>query len=167
MNGQFDRELDLLIEHEGLNEESVYLRDYQDFEEIPLFSRFDNISFLGSLSFDEKNKVLIKKGLEVLEKSVELVTGKLPKNDCLDYFSCLTLTDIDDFHEVNCYTPNIFISKRKRWLLQHLDLTQKNTPEEKLINGYLVLLGRGEYVVSVPSNYSEDNKRIYVVKCSI
>ncbi|MGK2889012.1 MAG: Imm15 family immunity protein [Candidatus Malihini olakiniferum] len=79
MNSLFDRKLDLLIEYEGLNEESVYICDYQDFEEVPLFSRFDNISFLYSLSFDAKKKILIKKGLETLEKNVELIAGKLPK----------------------------------------------------------------------------------------
>ncbi|WP_080752628.1 Imm15 family immunity protein [Pectobacterium fontis] len=52
------------MEQEGLNEESIYLRDYQAFEEIPLFSSFENISLLGSLSFDDKNKFLIKKVLK-------------------------------------------------------------------------------------------------------
>ncbi|PWC17627.1 hypothetical protein DDT52_15475 [Brenneria roseae subsp. roseae] len=164
MKGQFERELELLIEYEGLNNESIYLRDYQDFEEIPLFSRFESISFLESLSFDEKNKILIKKGIELVEKSTNLVKEKLSENNFLDYFSCLTLTDIDDFHEINCFTPNIFISKRKIWLLYHLNLIQKNTVEENLIKEYLVSLGRERYMVSVPSNYSDDNKRIYVIK---
>ncbi|KHN54450.1 Imm15 family immunity protein [Pectobacterium fontis] len=164
MNGKFDKELDFLMEQEGLNEESVYLCDYQSFEEVPLFSRFENISFLESLSFDEKNKVLIKKGIEVLERSVDLVKTRLSENDFLNYLSCLTLTDIDDYHEINCFTPNLFISKRKKWLLHHLNLTQKNTVEENLIKEYLVSMGMSEYTVLVPSNYSVDNKRVYIIK---
>ncbi|MGK2889013.1 MAG: Imm15 family immunity protein [Candidatus Malihini olakiniferum] len=35
----------------------------------------------------------------------------------MDFFYCLTLTDINDFHEVNFYIQNIFISKIKKWLL--------------------------------------------------
>ncbi|WP_164498008.1 Imm15 family immunity protein [Pectobacterium versatile] len=167
MNSQFDTELEFLIEQEGLNNESLYLRDYQSFEEIPLFSRFESISFLESLSFDEKNRVLIKKGIELVENILFSVKRKLSENDFRNYFCCLTLTDVDDYHEINCFTPNILISKRKKWLLHHLNLTQKETAEENLVKEYLVFMERKEYKVLVPSNYSVDNKRMYIIKSFI
>ncbi|WP_189339585.1 Imm15 family immunity protein [Pectobacterium peruviense] len=164
MKNEFDAELEFLMEKEGLNNKSLYLRNYQDFEEIPLFSRFENISFLDSLSFDEKNKILIKKGIELVENILDLVKGTLSESDSRDYFLCLTLTDIDDYHEINCFTPNVFISKRKTWLLHHLNLIQKNTAEENLIKEYLISMARKEYTVLVSSSYSEGNKRMYIMR---
>ncbi|WP_409311088.1 Imm15 family immunity protein [Pectobacterium sp. B1J-3] len=68
------------------------------------------------------------------------------------------------YNEINCFTPNLFISKRKKWLLHYLNLTQKNTVEEKLIKKHLVSMRKSEYTVLVPSNYSVDNKRVYIIK---
>ncbi|MEQ9861931.1 Imm15 family immunity protein [Pectobacterium cacticida] len=164
MKNEFDAELEFLMEKEELNNSSLYLRHYQDFEEIPLFSRFENISFLDSLSFDEKNKILIKKGIELIDNILDLVKGTLSGSDFCDYFLCLTLTDIDDCHEINCFTPNLFISRRKTWLLHHLNLIQKNTAEENLIQEYLNSMEMKGYTVLVSSSYSEDNKRIYIMR---
>lgn len=60
---KLEKKMQELIKKEELNDSSIFFSDYDTFEEIPLFSRWENISFLSSLSFNEKNKVLIKKRL--------------------------------------------------------------------------------------------------------
>ncbi|BDR57620.1 Imm15 family immunity protein [Xylocopilactobacillus apicola] len=57
-----------LIKAEGLDDLQALFAKYETFEEIPIFSRFSHISFLSSLSFNEKYKVLLKTGLDLVEK---------------------------------------------------------------------------------------------------
>lgn len=157
----FDKEMQKLIKKEGLDDPSIFFADYDTFEEIPLFSRWKNISFLSPLSFNEKNKVLIKTGLELIHNS-----KKCECNDIDDYFICLSLTNWDDYEEINCLTPNIYISRRKEWLLSNLKLRETQTIEENIIREYLFSLGLPDRKVFISEGFSE-NKRVYIAHNSM
>ena len=145
-----EMELSLLVEKEGLNNPEVYYKDYESFEEIPLFSRWDHISFLQSYSFNEKNKILIRKGLELVSFVEKKSIKHLKASELKDYFACLTITDWDDYEEKNCLSVNIFITRKKQWILSHLRLKQKSSIEENLVKEYLCSLNADEFDVYVP-----------------
>ena len=116
MSFNLDEQLELLLKKEGLDKFSIYYRDYSTFEEIPLFSKFDRISFLSSLSFNEKNKILINKGIELVTQIRKEARNFLEVTDLDEYLVCLTIEDWDDYEEINCLTTNIFISRKKTGL---------------------------------------------------
>ncbi|MBW7619901.1 Imm15 family immunity protein [Citrobacter portucalensis] len=158
---KFDKEMQKLIKKEGLNDSSIFFSDYETFEEIPLFSRWKNISFLSSLSFNEKNKVLIKKGLELIADGNSCSHNYM--DNVSNYFICLSLTNWDDYEEINCLTPNIFISRRKEWLLSNLKLRETQTIEENIIREYLFSLGASDCKVFISDGFSK-SKRVYIIK---
>lgn len=163
---KFDKKIQRLIKEEGLDDPSVLFADYETCEEIPLFSRWKHISFLVSLSFHEKNKVLIKAFIDLITHGYSLSDRYLDSESANDYFICLSLTDWDDCEEINCLTPNIFVSRRKKWLLSHLNLRETQSVEENLIRGYMFSLGISDCNVFI-SNGFEENKRVYVINKSM
>ncbi|BDR55701.1 Imm15 family immunity protein [Xylocopilactobacillus apis] len=144
-----------LIKAEGLDDPLTLFAEYETFEEIPVFSRFSHISFLSSLSFNEKNKVLLKTCLDLAEKCNSSIKP--------DHFICVSITDWDNYEEINCLTPNLFVSQRKDWLLSKLKLKSTQTVEENLVREYLNSLDRLEYDVYTAIDFKK-YKRIYVVK---
>ena len=158
-----DKEMQRLIKKEGLDNPSVFFTNYETYEEIPLFSRYKNISFLSSLSFNDKNKVLIRKGIDLIANCELMSANYIGSETIDDYFICLSLTDWEDYEEINCLTPNIFISRRKKWLLSNLGLRSSQTIEENIVREYLFSLEVPNYNVCISNSFSE-NKRIYIVR---
>lgn len=161
---KLEKKMQELIKKEELNDSSIFFSDYDTFEEIPLFSRWENISFLSSLSFNEKNKVLIKKTLELIADCNSCSRNYI--DNVNDYFICLSLTNWDDYGEINCLTPNVFVSRRKGWLLSKLKLRETQTIEENIIREYLFSLGFSDCKVFISASFSE-NKRVYVINTSM
>ena len=152
-----------LIKKEKLNDFSIYFKEYESYEEIPLFSRYKNISFLSGFSFNEKNKLLIRQGVELIGYIRGISSDYLNESELEDYFICLSITDLDfhDYKEVGCLSPHICISRRKKWLLSSLELSQKNSIEENLIKEYLYSLNLNSNDVYVTKK-SVNIDRIYV-----
>lgn len=153
-----------LIKKEKLNDFANYFNDYESYEEIPLFTRYKNISFLSDFSFNEKNKILILKGLELLRSIRMMASNYLNESEMKNYFICLTITswDLSDYNEINCLSPNICVSRKKQWLLSCLELTQKNSIEENIIKEYLYslnLANRGVYVTKKTASIN----RVYIL----
>ncbi|WP_416410787.1 Imm15 family immunity protein [Pantoea sp. App145] len=158
----FEKEMEKLKKKEGLDNLSVFFADYETFEEIPLFSRWKNISFLSKLTFNEKNKVLLESSLKMVDFCQKEAVKYLREDELDDYFICTTLTGWDDYDEINCLNANFFISRKKDWLLTHLNLSKNNSIEENLISEYLLSFSRLDFDV-VCSNEFEHNKRVFVV----
>lgn len=161
---KIDKEMQKLIKKEGLDDPSIFFSDYDTFEEIPLFSRWKNISFLSSFSFNEKNKALIKKGLELVSESISCSQNYI--DNVSDYFICLSLTNWNDYEEINCLTPNILISRRKEWIHSNLKLREAQTIEENIIREYLFSLDLFNCKVLISDGFNK-NKRVYVISDSM
>lgn len=157
-----EKELKKLIKKEKLDKPEVYYANYETYEEPPLFSRFSYISFLQDLSFDEKNKILIKTAIELANKALKQVNQYLT-HGIEEYFICVVLTNWDDIDEFNCIKPRIFISRRKSWILSHLKLIQKNTVQELLITCYINELGFNDFKVYRTTLDDKENETIYIV----
>jgi len=157
-----DKKIHNLIKKEGLDDPKVYFSEYETFEELPLFSRWNDISFLSHLSFDEKNKVLLKVAMNLLKKNATLAKSIVNDVELADFFSCITITGWDDAAEMGSLRPNILLTRRKKWLLSNLNLKQSDVPEAKLIKYYLSSISAFNYSV-LTSNGFEKNKRVYII----
>lgn len=160
----FDKEFKRLLHKEGLDNTDVYFADYDTFEEIPLFSRLSSISFLSSLSFDEKNRLFLNVGMDLISYFAGKARDYLDYSEAEDYFICFSLTGWDDYEETNCLTPNIFLSRRKKWILSNLKLQQTHSNEERIVKEYLSSLDLNEsrYDAYVSNGFTK-NKRVYIV----
>lgn len=140
MNDRFKDEINALLKIEGLNNTSAFNKSYTSYEEIPLFSRYSRISFLSTLGFNEKNKILIKIGLDLVRKiKIEIEKYKNGGRG----FVCLSIRNWDpqDYNEVNCLTPSVFLSDSKEWVWERFSFLERNTIEENLIKEYIFSLG--------------------------
>lgn len=61
-----DKGFEKLFTKEGLLKYNTYFLPYESAETIPLYSRYSHIDFLNSYSFNDKNKKIIKNGLELI-----------------------------------------------------------------------------------------------------
>ncbi|PWV98489.1 Imm15 family immunity protein [Mangrovibacter plantisponsor] len=160
---KFDKKIQKLIKKEGLNDPDIFFADYETFEEIPLFSRSSDISFLSSLSFDDKNTILLQSAIELLTMQTNLVVNALGKDKADDFFSCVTITGWDSAEEMGYLKPNILLTQRKTWLLSNLNLKPSDCIEAKLVRKYLADISTPELRVLISDGF-EKNKRLYIVK---
>ncbi|WP_159566460.1 Imm15 family immunity protein [Budvicia diplopodorum] len=161
MSGLLD-EMKMLLKKEGLLQKDLYFADYETFEEIPLFSRTAHIDFLQDFTFDEENTILINQAIGLADNAHKTAIGSLA-NDADDYFVCVSITGWKDIKELNCLTPNLYISRRRAWLLSCLNLEQHHTAQEVLINRYLLASGLEEYMAYSSKSAGGDPVRIYIV----
>lgn len=164
MINKLDNKFNTLIKKEGLDKLNIYFKQYEDFEEIPLFSRLKHITFLSSLSFNEKNKLLINLGVKLIDCILANSNNYINSDEFKEYFICLTITDWDDYKEIDCLTPCIYVSRRKTWILSNLNLSYQSSIEENLVNEYLYSLGVNEYSAFASRNINDENRRIYILK---
>lgn len=167
MINKLNKKFNDLIKKEKLDRFDIYFRQYQDFEEIPLFSRLKHITFLSSLSFNEKNKLLINLSVKLIDCILAKSINYINSEELREYFICLTITEWDDYKEIDCLTPCIYVSRRKTWILSNLKLSYQSSIEENLVNEYLYSLGLNQYSAFVPSGENGENKRIYIIKKNI
>lgn len=159
---KFDKKMQSIIKKERLDDPSILFSDYETFEEIPLFSRWSHIYFLKNMPFDSNNKFLIKHAIRLSDHAMEIACAK--KNpDLDDFFCCVTLTNWDYVDEINCITPNIYVTKRASWLFSYVKLKKTMSEEEVLITNYINEIGLIGYSTYV-SGASVDVSRVYIVK---
>ena len=161
MSGLLD-EMKMLLKKEGLLQKDLYFADYETFEEVPLFSLWHHIDFLKDFTFDEKNTILINQAIGLADNAYKNSVESLAQN-ADEYFICVSVTGWDEAEEINCITPNLFISRRKTWLLSCLALEQHHTPQEVLINRYLAASGLEGYQAYSSKSAKDDEVRIYIV----
>jgi hypothetical protein len=158
---KLDSRIEKIIKKEGFYNDEIYYADYDSFEEIPLFSRWKSISFLKDNSFDENNKLLISHAISLAEYAIT-VSYRKAKEKHEDFFCCVTLTKWDDIEEINCITPNIYISRKKKWLFSYVKLKKTASREESLIMKYINELGLVGYGVYI-SGESSNIRRVYII----
>jgi len=159
-----DKKLELLIRKEGLHQLDIFYKNYVDFEEMPLFSRFSHIALLSKFTFNEKNKILIKKCAELINTIKMEAINYLNESEIKDYFIGLTISDWKDYKEINFLSVKIFLSKRRSWILSNLNLVKKYSIEEHLVSKYLNALNFNYLDVFVTEKDNSEFKRVYVIK---
>lgn len=162
MNKTLDVKIKQLILKEGFDNENLYFAEYETFEEIPLFSRWKNINFLKNTPVDENNKLLISNAISLAEHADEVACNKLGL-DYADYFCCVTLTKWDSIDEIKCITPNIYITRRRKWLFSHVTLKKSSTKEELITTRYVKDLGLENYEVCISGLLDGNVNRVYIV----
>lgn len=159
---KFNKEIQSLIKKEGLDKPNIFFDNYGTFEEIPLFSRWAHVDFLKKYDIEQRNKILIQLANDVASKAIS--DAKTISNLKFDeYFICISVTDWDDIDELGCISPNIFISRRKTWLLSLLELREIESPEVNMLKTYLHDLNINEKIVCVSKSYEDEKDRVYIV----
>ena len=163
MSTNIEKHLSSLAKKEGMDDLSIFFRPYETFEEIPVFSFFDNISFLSGMNFNEKNKIIIKYAIDLLIK-IRAFYGTLNGISKRECFFCISIRDwdIDDYEEINCVTPCIYISTKKIWLTSCAKLIERNSIEEYLVLEYLSSIGETRFKIKRARN-NEEITRIYML----
>ncbi|WP_318357880.1 Imm15 family immunity protein [Enterobacter sp.] len=159
---KLNKQMQSLIKKERLDEQNIFFADYGTFEEIPLFSRWSHVDFLKKYNLDKRNEILLEQAIKLTDSAI--TNAKLIQNlNFNEYFICVSIMDWDDIDERGCISPNIYISKRKSWLLSFLELVEFDSPETSMIKNYLYNLNIKEKRVCVSKSYGGENDRIYIV----
>lgn len=162
---KLDMNIANLLKKEGFDNDQLYYSDYETFEEIPLFSRWNHIEFLKKRARDDNNKLLISHAITLSKHAITLASNNL-KKDYLEYFCCVTLTHWDCIDEINCITPNLYISRRKSWLLSNIKLHSTSSEKESIAKRYIQELGLSDYEAYISSPLGGDINRVYIINKS-
>lgn len=156
------KELHNLIKKEGLDEQNVLFGNYSTFEEVPLFSRWAHINFLKKYDFDIKNKILLEQAITLVNEAI-INSKHIPNLDAAEYFACVSITSWDCIDELGCISPNIFISKRKSWIMPLIGLREVESSETNMLKAYLNDLNISGKVVCVSKTYGNEDDRLFIV----
>ncbi|WP_148873174.1 Imm15 family immunity protein [Serratia marcescens] len=159
---ELDKQMQLLIKKEKLDDQNIFFEEYETFEEIPLFSQWSYVDFLKKYSFDKRNEILLEKSIKLTDEA--MANAKLvPGLDFNEYFICVSIVDWYDIEERGCISPSIYVSRRKRWLLPLLGLREIESSEINMIKKYLINLNIKKKVICVSKSHGYENDRIYIV----
>lgn len=162
---KLDSKIKKILENEGFYNDEIYFSDYDSFEEIPLFSRWKSVSFLKDTPFDENNKLLISHAVKLAEHAMKVSFLNTKKEEYEDFFCCVTITKWDSMDEINCITPNIYITRKKKWLFSYVKLRKTASKEEILTIKYINELGLTDYSVYI-SGKNDSVRRVYIINNS-
>lgn len=117
LDTRFKTEFENLIQIEGLDDLEQFAEVVDLFEEVPLYSRFSQLSFLNDLPPNEQNRILIRAGAWYLRFIIEYLT----RHDC-DSFCMLTIRDWEDFPQGGLITPSFWYTNPSQGTLDQIHL---------------------------------------------
>lgn len=162
----FSRQIDALLRREKLDDLSGFL-EYETFEEVPLFSRYQNISFLSRLTVHDRNTVLIGFALRHLDRIIQYAAKHLDVNAFSNYFAMLSIIDWDECTpEYGQILPCFWITSKATEILPCMRLVIGHSKEAKEVRTCLSDVGEESRFVVL--DYAELPKhdeifRVFVV----
>lgn len=103
-----------LIKEENLGNLDLFINSSADFEEIPVFSRYNSVSFINTFILKEDTQAfLINLAFYLLNNIKMYAKSKLTAEELNNYFCCLTFVDFDDYDEQGYITPNFFVTRNR------------------------------------------------------
>lgn len=132
LDRRYKTHFERLIKLEGLDDLSQFKDQVELFEEVPLYSRFSQLSFLKGLPSVEKNRILIRAGAWY----VRVIIGSL-RESCVgrdyDSFCMLSIRDWEDFPEGGLITPAFWCANPSQGVLEHIRLQPPNSAYSKFV----------------------------------
>jgi hypothetical protein len=119
---RFKSDFENLIRGEGLDNIEAFMEPVDLFEEVPLYSRFAQLSFLSEVPPIEKNKLLIRAATWQLSN---IVTYCMKRDDARasDFYCMLSILDWEDFDAGGLVTPTFWYTNPSRGVLAQLQFT--------------------------------------------
>lgn len=139
MTDRFDHSFRDLFQRRELDDYSVFsAREFCD--EVPLYARFDEISFLHALSTKQANAVLLRAGLHYLDALVAQAHPPAP------FVAALTIWDDGDADPI---VPRIFVCNdiEKHELRRNLVLEAPRTPFARRLSKLIETVRPGKFDV--------------------
>jgi hypothetical protein len=153
-----------LLRQEGWDDFPRWIVELQDFDEVPLYSRYAQIDFLSHLPFPERNRLLVRTAADYLARLVTYVEDLKSSGQSADLFCMLSILDWDDWDESegqSLLTPAMFITNPSREILSYMPLAITSSPHGELIKSWLP---QGDFLVCDNALPDPRVERVYVLK---
>lgn len=158
-----------LIQKESLDNLSIFIKDYETFEEIPLVSRYKHLDFI--YSYIEKKDIqsfLLSLSYFYLINIKCYAKKHLTPSELSNFFICLTFNNFEDLRDIGYCIPNFFVTK-KLDMFDFLNICDSKA----VIEDYLLLesafrktglINTFNFIKTVSiQEQSEDTIRIYAI----
>jgi hypothetical protein len=124
-------------------------------DEVPLYSRYKQVSFLKDMTLEQGNETLLAMGLDFLENIIANHTGDDP------FFAALTVWQDENGELI---VPNIYIcNTNARRQLKKLNLHKLKAPFSKNISDLVrKATGAARYVVLEDDHTLENDIRVFI-----
>ncbi|MDQ3054258.1 MAG: Imm15 family immunity protein [Actinomycetota bacterium] len=121
LDPRFKANFERLIKHQKLDNLEGFMEPIDLFEEVPLYSRFSQVSFLDGLLPIERNRVLIRAAAWYLCVITKYFREAYVGRDC-DFFCMLSILDWEDFNEGDLITPTFWYTNPSQGVLDQIRL---------------------------------------------
>lgn len=152
-NAEFDK----ILQAEKLADMAqFYAPDFCD--EVPLYSRYKQLSFLKKMGLEEENKVLLAWALSFLDR---LLAESDPTRS---FFAALTIWE-DDGDDNEPIVPNVFVCNEPKDLLKGLKLHEAKGPFSKSIDQLLARISataHSKYQLLEDRETLPDKARVFI-----
>lgn len=156
-----------IIQKENLSNFNIFIDDYKTFEEIPLISRYEHLSFLSKIIPKEDFQFFLINTAVFLLNSIDLYAKNvLSLEEYKKYFICITFYDFEDIGEFGYVIPNFFVTRKKK-LLSFLKNQQCGASENKafIVSAFTQLgLDKFRFIELINQNIEcDDFIRLYAI----
>jgi len=166
------KSLSSLVEKEGTSYLDQFIEDFEDFEEIPLVSRYKQLDKLKeTLPAEEIQFFLVNSSIFILNTIIQHARVSLSPDDLSHFFACITFPSIDDdIADCGVALP-CFLVSRKISLFDFLRLsTPTASTELHPVLGKAFTTANAEqsftFITKINPDPDGDFTRIYAIPCS-
>ena len=121
LDPRFKADFEHLIKLQKLDNLEGFMEPIDLFEEVPLYSRFSQVSFLDGLPPIERNRVLIRAAALYLCVIINYFRENFAGRE-FDFFCMLSILDWDDFNEGGLVTPTFWYTNPSQGILEQIRL---------------------------------------------
>lgn len=127
MEPRFRADFERLLAEQDLTDLDGLMTYPGYFDELPLYSSYDQLAFLDDLTVPERNRVLVRAGAAhlgtILEHARHYYAGRP-----FDYHCELSVTEWDEFEEGGLITPRFLYLNPSRGYFKHAQYTPPTSP---------------------------------------
>ncbi|MFC5186796.1 Imm15 family immunity protein [Actinomadura harenae] len=154
-----DDGFDALLAGEGLDDLDGFFGPVEDFDEVPLYSRYAQLEFLSGLPWPERNALLVRRAVECLAR----LAVRAAERGEGDFFAMVTVAGWDEYHDGGFLMPSIWYTRPSNGTLACLDLVAAADADARFVADAVSAVA-GARVLRVRSSEAEPSRfeRVYV-----
>lgn len=147
----------------GTSSLEQFIEAYETFEEIPLAPFDENFCAINAAGF-QVNQFLMELAAKHLSKIWDYAKERLSDSEYSEFCAILSFVIDEDDDFPGNIRPNFYVTRRKRWMFQHLQLVKDAIPQITYFQELLRDLGlSGDYGVYRSPDVS-GWFRIYIIR---
>jgi hypothetical protein len=159
-----DERIQGLLRQNDWGDFSGWLVELQDFDEVPLYSGYDQVAFLSHLPYEQRNRLLLCAAAVYLGRLVEYLEDRRQRGHDDDCFCMLSVLEWEEWEESggeSLLLPAMWFTNPSKDVLSYVPLAVASGAQADAVRAWLP---EGDFLVCRNTLAGDPIQRVYVIR---